>query len=129
MRKLEEIIKDFKALEENDAPILLKSYKDEFGGVTEEYGWKNDEKRRRLNDEYIETLPENQRLAIFLHRKTCMMDHNAVCSWEYEFKGYIDDWDGPRHAEFLQKANQMLSKSDYETIINELMGKEESNSK
>lgn len=82
---------------------------------------------KKLRDEYIRTLPENKRLAIFLHGITCHMDHNEVCSWYYEFEdGIIDQWNRDAHDEFLKKANELLLENDFETIKNNLINPDKS---
>lgn len=118
MRKVEEIINDYVKTYENDELVVIES--EQNGKITM---FKNEEKRGLLRKEYIETLPENKRLAIFIHDTTCRIDHNDQCGWYYEFfeGSPVDNWEQDAHAEYLRKADVMLSESDFETIMNNII--------
>lgn len=63
-------------------------------------------------DRVFETLPEEHRLAITLHKMLCHWNHTDGCGWEYEAlpvpAGWVGprpaDWNGHAHSRYLQKA-------------------------
>ena len=67
-------------------------------------------------DKKENALPENQRLATYLHAKLCRWNHVDGCGWDY------GSWKYPRteQLEYLAKADEMLGKHDYETCISVL---------
>lgn len=47
-------------------------------------------------------------LAVLLHKKLCHANHTDGCSWEYEFRDEMPDWNASIHSEYLHKARLML---------------------
>lgn len=130
MRTADDIISEYKSLSTPNEKYILKTYQNEDGSTVDVYVAENNDKREKLREEYVKTLPENKKLAIFLHDTTCNLDHNEVCSWMWELEdGIVDQWDRFSHAEFLEKANVMLSESDFETIKNNLISPEKPTTK
>ena len=103
MRTVEEIKKEYEA---------TKVY-DEFIEISKNFmRFKNADKRKELREEYIETLPKNQQLAIWLHSEMCIQSHSCDCSFLYEINGLEDDWSGTIHKRYLRKADRALKVTD-----------------
>lgn len=49
-----------------------------------------------------------QELAIRIHEKTCYANHIDDCSWGYEVRKGVHDWDASTHKRYLKKANKLL---------------------
>lgn len=72
----------------------------------------NEDKRTELKQEYEQTLSVDKRLAIYLHNSMCKLDHRCCCSFNHEINGLEHNWNGYAHAEYLLKAQQLLTISD-----------------
>lgn len=72
----------------------------------------NEDKRTELKKEYEQTLPIDQQLAIYLHNKMCKLNHIDYCSFKYGIHGLEHDWNEYAHAEYLLKAQRLLTISD-----------------
>lgn len=108
MRTIEDIKREYEKTKENDE-MVQKSER--------VYGYKNEEKRTKLREEYIKLLPKNQRLAIFLHSKLCHSNHADMCSFYYGVRDLQDDWNEFAHKEYLKKSNRALEVIDNEETI------------
>ena len=51
------------------------------------------------------------RVATLLHKKICHSDHTEGCGWYYR-----KDWSDPQHAQYLAKAEFLLTYMDIESI-------------
>lgn len=78
---------------------------------------------QKLRDEReaMVKMPANQRLAIELHGSTCTWNHTDGCSWFYEFKDGIHDWNGNEHRRRLDAANRILGKMKQRGIEEDLV--------
>jgi len=69
---------------------------------------------KELQDELEQKkgLTQGQKLATFLHQKTCRWNHVDGCSWDYT------SWNNPdsTRLKYLRKAEQMLIEDDFVTI-------------
>ena len=74
------------------------------------YMFKNQPERDELQREYEELLPENQRMAILLHKNLCHCNHTDQCGWFYELNGIEHDWTKWAHKDYLKKADRLISK-------------------
>ena len=111
MRSLEEIKRDYEATNVGDEVVADPKF-------TRVYRMKNQGLRDKLQAEYEETLPEEERLAIYLHKRMCHLNHTDGCYFYYEVtEGFIHDWKGNVHAEYLQKAQAILRLVDYNTAV------------
>ena len=54
-------------------------------------------------------LSDDQRLAIYLHKKMCTFNHTDGCGWFYHIHDNVHDWDEYSHKEWLQKAQLVLT--------------------
>lgn len=70
--------------------------------------FKNHDKRNRLQKEYNLLLPENQKMAIFLHDMLCHKDHTDQCGWYYEIDGIVHNWTRYNHKIYLEKADKLI---------------------
>lgn len=60
-----------------------------------------------------------QRLAVWLHDSQCHYNHTDQCGWGYEITGGNHDWSRRTHADYLAKANTLLTfTNDIELIKN-----------
>jgi len=59
-------------------------------------------------DKRMAEMPEDQRLAIKLHKLLCHHNHIDGCSWTYEGTKAGDDWNGYAHKEYLEKAQVLM---------------------
>lgn len=59
---------------------------------------------------------DDERLAEYLHSKSCHWDHTEGCSWHYETNSSKVDWTGYAHSRYLEKARRALGKYDFDTI-------------
>ena len=73
------------------------------------FRFKNQPVRDKLQTEYEGLLPENQRMAILLHKKLCNSNHTDQCGWYYEVNGIEHDWTRWTHSKYLEKANNLIS--------------------
>ena len=71
--------------------------------------------RNYIADDPIARSVEGQ-TAIFLHEKLCNHNHTDSCSWFYEKKNNIHNWNSDEHARWLLKAGQLLRLVDSTTI-------------
>lgn len=62
-------------------------------------------------------LPEDQKLAEYLHSKQCRWDHTEGCSWFYEFDNSEVNWGGYAHSRYLTSARKALKSYDYSTVV------------
>ncbi len=51
-------------------------------------------------------------LANVLHSRMCHFNHTDQCSWHYEMKNGRHEWDKYAHAEYLKKAQHIISFCD-----------------
>ena len=107
MRTFEEIQRDYLATRENDKLIEVSHNC---------YEYANEQKRRDLRQEYIETLSEGKKLALKLHDKTCKCNHTDGCFFYYEINGLEDKWDSYNHKNYLEKAQKLLAEFSDEDI-------------
>lgn len=49
-------------------------------------------------------------LAIYLHDKFCVADHNDKCGWHWEVNGMKHNWSGIEHSHWLRASNQLINK-------------------
>lgn len=71
------------------------------------------EKQETLRKQYVDLLPKNERLAIWLHHKLCHLNHSTMCSFYHEINGLRDDWEGgAQHKKYLNKADEALKVTD-----------------
>lgn len=57
----------------------------------------------------IQMLTPEQRVADYIHESMCHMNHIDCCSWHYEFKNGIAQWEEHAHKIYLDKAIALLS--------------------
>ena len=112
MRTVDEIKKDYESTKENDE--LIEYSKNCFC-------MKNQKTRNALREEYIQTLPENERLAIWLHSKLCHHNHTDGCGFFYGVHDLEDDWTEYAHAEYLEKANEALKVTENMDMIKSIV--------
>lgn len=62
-------------------------------------------------------LPEDKKLAEYLHSKQCQWDHTEGCSWFYEFDNSEVNWGGYAHSRYLTSAREALKSYDYSTVV------------
>ena len=55
-------------------------------------------------------------LARELHNKFCMWNHTDGCSWHYEIKNGIDQWNELAHEQWIRKANGILRYCEHDNI-------------
>lgn len=63
----------------------------------------------KAEDEYLQSLTPVEKVAIALHSAFCIGNHTDGCSWFYEMKNGIDDWNGNTHDRYLTKATLVLA--------------------
>lgn len=100
MRTVDEIKRDYESTKQNDTLIQTGERC---------YEMKNAKSREALREEYIQTLPENKQLAIWLHSKLCHHNHTDGCGFFYEIHDLEDNWEGYAHKEYLEKADDVLA--------------------
>jgi Tat protein secretion system quality control protein TatD with DNase activity len=76
-----------------------------------------DKEIKILEEQIVNLLSEEKRLAIFIHSRTCHNNHTDSCSWGYEIKNGLHNWQGYAHKTALNKAEKALTITDYNTII------------
>ena len=103
MRTIDEIVKEYNKLCEDNTMCNEPGYKNV-------YMFKNQPERDELQREYEELLPENQRMAILLHKALCHSNHTDQCGWYYEINGIEHDWARWTHKDYLKKADILISK-------------------
>lgn len=96
----EELIKEYEETKIGDT--LVK----EMGSVLIE---KNSYKRNQIREEYIKTLDDVEQLAIYLHSISGCKS-NAICQFERENDGLIDNWSGKEHSKYLKQAKEIMRK-------------------
>lgn len=94
----EELIKKYEETKIGDT--LVK----EMGNVMIE---KNSYKRNQIREEYIKTLDDVEQLAIYLH-SIYGCKSSAVCKFEEENDGLIDNWSGKEHSKYLKQAKEIM---------------------
>lgn len=112
MRTIEEIERDFKATKKDDK--LIETSKNC-------YEMKNAEKRKQLREEYVNMLPQNQQLAIWLHSKLCQCSHTDMCFFYYEIDDLKDNWTKHAHKKYLNKADKLLAITDDINMIHDMI--------
>ena len=72
---------------------------------------KLEEQLNKLKAEAVafDNLTPDQKMAVALHDMLCRHNHTDGCGWYYEMKygqhnEQVDDWDGPEHGVYMQKA-------------------------
>lgn len=90
--------------------------------VKSSYGYPryvNQKQRDKLIDKYNKTLPENQQLAMLLHKHLCPVCCTDCCEWYDEMKNGIEHkWDGHTHQRWLRKAERLLAHGiDKDTML------------
>ena len=108
MRSQEEIRTEYEATKENDEIVLVANNISEY---------KNEQRRRELHKEFVQTLPLNQRIALKLHSATCCNNHTDGCMFYYEVNGLDHDWNGYNHKRYLEKADEILKACQNEKAI------------
>ena len=109
MRSREEILRDYKEALKNNRLVEIRKRVWQF---------ENQGLREKLQKEYDKTLPEDQRLAIYLHEKLCTSDHTAMCSWYYELDDNIGhNWNSSAHKRYLKMAKEFLKEYSYDDIV------------
>ena len=108
MDNIEKLKIDFAKTRENDEMVEIEPH---FSG------WKNEPEREKIRKKYINLLPKNKRLAIYLHDKLCNCSHTDMCSWSYEIHELDDDWNSYEHRKYLKKANNILEVCNDEILI------------
>lgn len=79
-------------------------------------------KQKKLRKRYIECLPKNKQLAVFLHSKLCRHYlHTCNCTWDYEIDGLDDDWSRSSHKEYLEKADKILEVTTNMDVIKKIV--------
>lgn len=53
-------------------------------------------------------LSDDERLAIVLHSILCRSNHTDGCSWFYEFKNQMHQWDTGTHSSYLRKSQKLI---------------------
>ena len=96
----EELIKKYEETKIGDT--LVK----EMGNVLIE---KNSYNRNQIREEYIKTLDDVEQLAIYLHSISGCKS-SAMCQFEEENNGLIDNWNGKEHSKYLKQAKEIMRK-------------------
>lgn len=73
------------------------------------YKDKSPSSNNEIRRAYINSLPEDKQLAIFLHNSLCKMDHTEECPFFHELNGFVDDWGRSSHREYLEKSRRVLA--------------------
>ena len=73
MRRVEDILADYKEACKHDEMRVKPGYE-------RVYEYANTDLREKLRQEYIETLPANKQLAIYMHNRLCHVNHTDMCS-------------------------------------------------
>lgn len=108
LRSAEEIKNEYNALTPDTGYVEVRP------GI---YEGKYTREQKRLYSEYIKTLPDDQQLAVWLHRRFCKKDHEfGDCMFYLEEHRLDFHWDGCEHRRWLAKAKRMLEISDIDTI-------------
>ena len=70
-------------------------------------------KKLKQEKEYLESLPEDVRLAEILHSYKCGWNHTDGCGW------YYSSWEKPCgiRNEYREKARRALKEFDFDTIL------------
>lgn len=76
-------------------------------------------KQKKLRKRYIECLPKNKQLAVFLHSKLCKL--RGYCTWDYEIDGLDDDWSRSSHKGYLEKADKILEVTTDMNVIKKII--------
>lgn len=76
-------------------------------------------KQKKLRKRYIECLPKNKQLAVFLHSKLCKL--HGYCTWDYEINGLDDDWSRSSHKAYLEKADKILEVTTDMNVIKKIV--------
>ncbi|MFA5407283.1 MAG: hypothetical protein WC343_00760 [Bacilli bacterium] len=63
----------------------------------------------------LEKMTPRQRLAVYIHEKTCHHDHIETCAWFYEIDEDGHNWDGFSHKRMLTVADTLLEGVDVGT--------------
>jgi polyferredoxin len=111
-KEIEEIRKEYE-LAEKDTEMVEKSPR--------VYAYKNAGKRKELREKYVECLPKNKQIAVFLHSKLCHHNHTDYCGWYYEINGLDDDWSRSVHEEYLEKADKLLEVTGNTDMIKKIV--------
>ena len=101
MRTVEEIVKEYEEVCKDHTMCSDPKYPNI-------YRFENQPVRDSLQREYEGLLPENQRMAILLHKKLCHSNHTDQCAWYYEINGIQHDWTRWTHEQYLEKANKLI---------------------
>lgn len=101
LRTLEDVIQEYEEARKDNTMCSDPNYHNI-------YRFKNQPVRDKLQREYEELLPENQRMAILLHKALCHSNHTDRCGWYYEINGIEHDWTRWTHKEYLEKANKLI---------------------
>lgn len=110
MKDLNKIVAEYNELAKDST--MVRDPK--FNGV---YIYKNQAKRDELAKQYNESLPENKRMAILLHKFLCNSNHTDQCPWSYEISGIEHDWTEFAHSRYLKMADKLLDKGvDIKTL-------------
>lgn len=102
MRTLEDVLKEYEEICKDNIMCSDPNY-------PKVYRFRNQDRRVKLEEEYNQLLPENQRMAILLHDNLCHCDHIDRCSWYYERDGIVHDWTRWSHKKYLKKADKLIS--------------------
>ena len=94
----EKLIKEYEETKIGDT--LVK----EMGNVMIE---KNSYKRNQIREEYIKTLDDVEQLAIYLHNISGCKS-SAMCQFEEENDGLIDNWSEKEHSKYLKQAKEIM---------------------
>lgn len=61
----------------------------------------------------LETIKtDRQKMAVHLHDRFCLSDHNEICSWQYEIKNGRHDWNATTHVRYLDEADTIIASFD-----------------
>lgn len=97
-RSRQQILDDYVEACKHDEMRVAKGYE-------RVYEYTNIEKRNDLREEYIQTLDDEEQIAIKLMRK---LERAHSAEVNYEISGITDDWNGYFHKKYLNIAKKMF---------------------
>lgn len=79
----------------------------------------------KLRKARLATQTPEQRVASAFHSLFCHYNHTDGCSWLYEQKNHIDDWNADTHISWLEKAEKFVDEMGANAAIEavEALGK------